>query len=303
MRCAEPRRPACSAIAPSPAEASTGRAAAAAAAPGQDGAARRRHRCSVPKRPAAAATGLVGELRTKLGALRPVVRGGGHRWGRRRVRSRRSAWSVPTAHRRRRWSKTSAGPRAVVGSRRGRMERAAAEPDLRAHAGAAGTGVESPASTATPAGTMKWANAPLPRLWAGVAGVTVSACSIAPTTAAATTLYDFGSRRRRRRRRCPCRSLPPPHCGCKFRRGLNTTGIVYRLEYRDPAPGRELPRQSAGRRRLPNCLRNACASRLARGSRPAACRWLALVDIEERFSQAFSTPERSRAVVARAARR
>ena len=123
---------------------------------------------------------------------------------------------------------------------------------------------------------------------AGIAAIAVSACSIAPTTAA-TTLYDFGPANGGAAliaAPLTVRVHAPPW--------LNTTGIVYRLEYRDPA---QIASYRDSRWAAPpaELLAERVRQQAARGSRAPHAAGLR-VDVEE-FCQAFSTPERSRAVV------
>ena len=125
---------------------------------------------------------------------------------------------------------------------------------------------------------------------AGIAAIAVSACSIAPTTAA-TTLYDFG----------PANGgaaliAAPITVRVQAPPWLNATGIVYRLEYRDPA---QIASYRDSRWAAPpaELLAERIRQHAARGSRaPHGAGLRVEVEVEE-FCQAFSTPERSRAVV------
>jgi cholesterol transport system auxiliary component len=122
----------------------------------------------------------------------------------------------------------------------------------------------------------------------GIAAIAVTACSIAPTTAA-TTLYDFGPTSGGGvliATLITVRVQAPPW--------LNTTGIVYRLEYRDPARVASY-RDSRWAASPAELLAERIRQQASRGSRAPHTAGLR-VDVEE-FCQAFSSPERSRAVV------
>ena len=123
---------------------------------------------------------------------------------------------------------------------------------------------------------------------ASVPAILVGACSLSPSRPPP-TLYDFGP---------ATGSTAPAGAPATIRvqapPWLDGGGIVYRLEYRDAA---EIATYRDSRWAAPpaELLAERMRQQAARGSRAPQATSLR-IDVEE-FCQAFSTPERSRAVV------